>query len=101
MHGVQTAGDAQALLLFGLVGGSYSFFFTPMFSLLSRKHEYQADAFAAKHAHAGDLISSLLKLYKNNKAFLTSDRFYAGFYFSHPSAPERIAHLEKQVNQTV
>jgi STE24 endopeptidase len=93
MHGVRSMGNAQALLLFSLVGGTYTFLLTPLSSILSRKHEYEADKFASQHALAEDLVTSLLKLYRNNMAFLTSDSAYATFYFSHPSAPERVAHL--------
>tara|TARA_B100000965_G_C19547438_1_gene738530 strand:- start:863 stop:1570 length:708 start_codon:yes stop_codon:yes gene_type:complete len=70
-----------------------SFFIDPLFSVLSRKNEYQADNFASNHVDKNYLISSLVKLYKSNLAFLRPNKIYAIFYFSHPTVLERIENL--------
>ncbi len=84
-----------ALALFMLVSPVFSFFFTPLGSLASRKHEYEADGFAAQKSSAQDLISALVKLYQDNASTLTPDPIYTAFYSSHPPAPLRIANLQR------
>jgi STE24 endopeptidase len=84
-----------ALALFSLVIPVFTFFITPLGSLLSRKHEFEADSFAAEKTNANHLISALIKLYQDNAATLTPDRLYSAFYDSHPPAPIRIAHLNQ------
>ena len=84
-----------ALALFMLVSPVFGFFFTPLSSLASRKHEYEADGFAAEKSSAKDLISALVKLYQDNASTLTPDPLYTAFYSSHPPAPLRIAHLQR------
>jgi len=84
-----------ALALFMLVSPVFSFFFTPLSSLASRKHEYEADNFAAEKSSAQDLISALVKLYQDNASTLTPDPIYTAFYSSHPPAPLRIANLAR------
>lgn len=84
-----------ALALFMLVSPVFSFFFTPLSSLASRKHEYEADGFAAEKSSASDLISALVKLYQDNASTLTPDPIYTAFYSSHPPAPLRIANLKR------
>jgi len=84
-----------ALALFMLVSPVFSFFFTPLGSLASRKHEYEADNFAAEKSSAQDLISALVKLYQDNASTLTPDPIYTAFYSSHPPAPLRIANLQR------
>lgn len=88
---------ALALILFFLVLPVFSFFLTPLGNILSRKHEFQADAFAAKQASAPKLISALVKLYQDNAATLTPDPLYSHFYASHPPASQRIARLALSV----
>ena len=85
-----------ALALFMLVSPVFSFFFTPLASIASRKHEYEADGFAATKSSAKDLISALVKLYQDNTSTLTPDPIYTAFYSSHPPAPLRIANLQRQ-----
>jgi len=85
-----------ALTLFMLVSPVFSFFFTPLASIASRKHEYEADGFAATKSSAKDLISALVKLYQDNASTLTPDPIYTAFYSSHPPAPLRIANLQRQ-----
>jgi STE24 endopeptidase len=84
-----------ALALFMLVSPVFTFFFTPLGSLASRKHEYEADNFAASKSSASDLIAALVKLYQDNASTLTPDPIYTAFYSSHPPAPLRIANLQK------
>ncbi len=85
-----------ALALFMLVSPVFSFFFIPLASIASRKHEYEADGFAASKSSAKDLISALVKLYQDNASTLTPDPIYTAFYSSHPPAPLRIANLQRQ-----
>jgi STE24 endopeptidase len=84
-----------ALALFSLAIPVFTFFITPLGSLLSRKHEFEADAFAAEKTNPQHLVSALIKLYQDNAATLTPDRLYSAFYDSHPPAPIRIAHLHE------
>lgn len=85
--------DAMALLLFVLALPVFTFVFSPLSSILSRTHEFQADAFAAKHTQAGDLVSALVKMYEDNAATLTPDPLHSAFYDSHPPASVRIRQL--------
>ncbi|UCH52357.1 MAG: M48 family metallopeptidase, partial [Pseudomonadota bacterium] len=82
-----------ALILFILVGPVFTFFTQPLFAWGSRKHEFEADAFAADETSARNLVSALVKLYKDNAATLTPDPLHSAFYDSHPPAVVRIAHL--------
>ena len=85
--------DAMALILFMLVLPVFTFLFSPLTSITSRKHEFEADAFAAKHTKAQDLVSALVKLYEDNASTLTPDPLHSAFYDSHPPASMRIRHL--------
>ena len=96
-HFVSTNSTYMALMLFSLVVPVYTFFLEPISTWLSRKNEYEADTFAAEFADARDLISSLIKLYKENASTLTPDPIYSKFYHSHPPAIERISHLKSLV----
>lgn len=91
---VQAHSTALALLLFFLVVPVFTFPLHPLTSLYSRKHEYEADAYAARHAIPADLIHALVKLYQDNAATLTPDPLYSAFYDSHPPALLRIARLQ-------
>ncbi len=84
-----------ALVLFLLVIPIFLFPFEPLFSLYSRKHEFEADRFAAQNADASALRSALLKLYRDNATTLTPDPLYSAVYDSHPSAPQRLARLQQ------
>lgn len=84
---------AMALLLFFLVMPVFSFLLQPLSSLYSRKHEFEADEYAAQHASAENLTKALVKLYQDNAATLTPDPLHSAFYDSHPPAAIRIAHL--------
>ncbi|MGF6813713.1 STE24 endopeptidase [Paraburkholderia atlantica] len=82
-----------ALVLFFLALPVFMFFVTPLGSLSSRKHEFEADAFAATQTNAHDLINALVKLYEDNASTLTPDPLYTAFYYSHPPASQRIDRL--------
>jgi STE24 endopeptidase len=85
---------AVALLLFLLVVPLFTFFLSPLMAQLSRRHEFEADAYAVVHTDGRDLASALLKLYQDNASTLTPDPVYARFYYSHPPASERLARLQ-------
>jgi STE24 endopeptidase len=85
--------DAMALLLFALVLPVFTFPFSPLTSITSRKHEFEADAFAASHSDARDLVSALVKMYEDNASTLTPDPIHSAFYDSHPPASVRIRQL--------
>jgi STE24 endopeptidase len=92
--GVQQPSAHAALLLFMLASSPFMFFFTPLSAAWSRKHEFEADTFASQHANARELITALVKLYRDNATTLTPDAVHSRFYDSHPPALERIAFLE-------
>ncbi|MBI4809314.1 MAG: M48 family metallopeptidase [Nitrosomonadales bacterium] len=94
--GVTSQTTALALLLFFMALPVFTFLLHPLASAYSRKHEFEADAYAAQHTDANDLASALVKLYQDNAKTLTPDPVYATFYESHPPAPIRIAHLQKK-----
>ncbi len=85
---------AIALLLFFLVMPAFTFMLQPLASLYSRKHEFEADEYAADKASATDLVRALVKLYQDNAATLTPDPLHSAFYDSHPPAALRIARLQ-------
>lgn len=85
--------DALALILFLMVLPLAGAFTGPLFAQISRKHEFEADAFAAAQTSGADLASALLKLYQDNASTLTPDPVYVSFYYSHPPAGERLARL--------
>ena len=84
---------ALALLLFLLVVPVFASFVGPALAQLSRKHEFQADAYARSQSSGRDLANALLKLHEDNAATLTPDPLYVRFYYSHPPASERLAAL--------
>ncbi len=93
---VQTPSTAMALLLFFLVVPQFIFLLHPVTSFYSRKHEFEADHYATQHASVADLISALVKLYKDNASTLTPDPLHSVFYDSHPPATVRIARLQNR-----
>ncbi len=90
--------DALALILFMLALPVFTFLLAPLGSLSSRKHEFEADAFAAQHTDARDLVSALVKMYEDNASTLTPDPLHSAFYDSHPPASIRIRHLNRHLN---
>jgi STE24 endopeptidase len=95
--GVSTPSTYMALMLFMIMAPVIGFFMTPLMSMLSRKHEFEADAYASKQRNADLLIKALVKMYEENASTLTPDPIYSNFYDSHPPAPVRIEHLKKQL----
>ena len=85
--------DALALMLFMLAIPVFTFFISPLFAQLSRKHEFEADAYAIAQTSGADLSTALLKLYEDNASTLTPDPLFVKFYYSHPSASERLARM--------
>ena len=98
--GVGTPSTALALLLFFMIMPPFSFALLPLMSAYSRKHEFEADEYAARQTAAQDMVSALVKLYQDNAATLTPDPLYSKFYDSHPPAMARIAHLQSPHLQT-
>ncbi|MDO8208529.1 MAG: M48 family metallopeptidase [Gallionella sp.] len=90
------AHTALALLLFFMVMPVFSFFISPIMSAYSRRHEFEADAYAAQQTDSGELVNALVKLYQDNAATLTPDPLYSKFYDSHPPAAVRINNLQTQ-----
>jgi STE24 endopeptidase len=90
--------DALALLLFLLVAPVFSFFISPFFAQLSRRHEFEADAYAVSQTSGNDLSAALLKLYQDNASTLTPDPLYVKFYYSHPPASERLERMGAQAS---
>jgi STE24 endopeptidase len=91
--GVAQPSPHTALLLFTIVLPAFTFFLTPIGAWWSRKHEFEADEFAAQHANARELAAALVKLYRDNATTLTPDNLHSAFYDSHPPALVRIARL--------
>jgi STE24 endopeptidase len=91
--GVPAPSAAMALLLFIVAIPVFAFFLTPVMSWWSRRHEREADDFAAEHADAAKLAAALVKLFRDNAATLTPDRLHSAFFDSHPPALERIGRL--------
>lgn len=85
--------DALALLLFMLAAPVFTYFVSPLMAQFSRKHEFEADAFAVTQTSGQDLGNALLKLYEDNASTLTPDPVFVKFYYSHPPASERLARL--------
>lgn len=85
--------DGVALTLFVLVLPTFTFLLSPLASVYSRKHEYEADGYAVAHTSAADLRRALVKLYEDNAATLTPDPLHSAFYDSHPPAALRVARL--------
>ncbi|MEJ2060101.1 MAG: M48 family metallopeptidase [Gammaproteobacteria bacterium] len=94
--GVETPSLYMALLLFIMVGPVFGFFLNPLFAWRSRRHEFEADEFAAEQTDGRALIRALVQLYRENASTLTPDPLHSIFYDSHPPAAVRIQHLNAQ-----
>ena len=92
--GVRQASTHAALMLFLMIAPVFTFFAQPLMAWGSRRHEFQADDYAAEQADAKAMVSALVKLYEENASTLTPDPLYSAFYDSHPPAALRIAHLQ-------
>jgi STE24 endopeptidase len=95
--GVLQPSNHMALLMFLMVSPVFTFFLQPVSAWFSRKHEFEADDYAASQASALDLVHALVKLYRENASTLTPDPLYSAFYDSHPPAPVRVAHLSAKL----
>ncbi|MBI1425399.1 MAG: M48 family metalloprotease [Gammaproteobacteria bacterium] len=95
--GIQSPSMHAALVLFILLMSVLGVYVQPLFSYFSRRHEFEADDFAASQSDARDLIRALVKLYEENASTLTPDPLYSAFHDSHPPAPVRIAHLSTKI----
>ena len=98
--GAPAGSDAVALVLFLLAAPVFTQFFRPLGAWLSRRHEFEADAFAAEHADAEALVRALVKLYRDNASTLTPDPLYSAWHHSHPPALARVARLESHRRTT-
>jgi STE24 endopeptidase len=94
--GIEQISTYIALLLFVMISPAFTFFLQPIFSFISRQHEFEADDFAANQAQTENLITALVSLYRENANTLTPDPLYSAFHDSHPPAPIRIAHLKNK-----
>jgi len=94
--GINQTSTYIALLLFVMISPAFTFFLQPLFSFISRQHEFEADDFAAGQAQTENLITALVSLYRENANTLTPDPLYSAFHDSHPPAPIRIAHLKNK-----
>ena len=94
--GINQTSTYIALLLFVMISPAFTFFLQPLFSFISRQHEFEADDFAANQAQTENLITALVSLYRENANTLTPDPLYSAFHDSHPPAPIRIAHLKNK-----
>ena len=92
--GVETASTHAALILFMMILPVFTYFISPLFSALSRKHEFEADEFAHSNSDYKALISALVNMYRDNANTLTPDPVHSMFYDSHPPAMIRINRLE-------
>lgn len=93
------ASHGVALILFSIAVPVFLFPLAPLTSLFSRKHEFEADAFAVRYSNGGALISALVKLFSDNAATLTPDPLYSAFYSSHPDAAIRIATIQSEMRK--
>ncbi len=85
-----------ALVLFMLALPVFTFVASPLAALYSRRHEFEADGYAARNASASALVAALVKLYEDNASTLTPDPLHSAFYDSHPPAAARIARLDAE-----
>jgi len=96
--GVSIQANATALLLFMMASPAFTLFLQPAMAYFQRRYEFEADDFASHYAKPGDLVSALVKLYRDNASTLTPDPLYSAFHYSHPPAAVRIANLEAKAS---
>jgi STE24 endopeptidase len=89
----------MALVLFMMVAPPFTFFLQPLMAWLSRRHEFEADAYAVRQSNGGDLTRALVKMYRENASTLTPDPLYSAFHDSHPPAAVRISHISGNMHQ--
>ena len=95
--GVSASSTYMALLLFMMISPLFSIYLQPVMAFFSRKHEFEADDYAAQQSNATTLIQALVKLYEENASTLTPDPVFSAFHDSHPPAPVRVAHLSSKI----
>jgi STE24 endopeptidase len=95
--GVTQSSNHAALVLFMLVAPAFTFGLSPVMSYFSRKHEFEADAYAVRNSSGKALATALVKMYEDNASTLTPDPAYSAWHDSHPPAPVRINHIEQQL----
>lgn len=95
--GVTQNSHHTALVLFMLVAPAFTFGLSPVMSYFSRKHEFEADAYAVRNSSGEALAAALVKMYEDNASTLTPDPVYSAWHDSHPPAPVRIDHIEQQL----
>ena len=95
--GISEASTYMALILFIMVSPVFSLYLQPLMAYFSRKHEFEADDYAAQQSNAAVLIQALVKLYEENASTLTPEPIYSAFHDSHPPAPVRVAHLSRKL----
>ena len=98
--GITRPSPWMALMLFMMVMPVFAFFLQPLMAMLSRKHEFEADAYAVRQSSGADLTRALVKMYRENASTLTPDPLYSAFHDSHPPAPVRIAHISANMGTT-
>ncbi len=97
--GVSQPSPYMALMLFMMITPAFTFFLQPLMARLSRKHEFEADAYAVQQSSGSDLVQALVKMYKENASTLTPDPLYSAFHDSHPPAPVRISQISGNMKQ--
>ncbi len=97
--GASQASPYMALVLFTMVAPPFSLFLQPLMARLSRRHEFEADAYAVNQSSGSDLTRALVKMYRENASTLTPDPLYSAFHDSHPSAAVRISHISGTMHQ--
>jgi STE24 endopeptidase len=97
--GVSLPSDYMALMLFMMAAPVFTFFLHPLLARLSRKHEFEADAYAVTQSSGHDLVTALVKMYRENASTLTPDPLYSAFHDSHPPAPVRISHISGRLQE--
>ncbi len=96
--GISQPSSWMTLMLFMMVLPVFTFILQPLLSSLSRKHEFEADAYAVKQSSGQDLVNALVKMYRENASTLTPDPLYSAWHDSHPPAPVRIDHIYGSMN---
>jgi STE24 endopeptidase len=97
--GASQASPYMALVLFMMAAPPFVFFLQPMMARLSRRHEFEADAYAVSQSSGNDLVKALVKMYRENASTLTPDPLYSAFHDSHPPAAVRISHISGKLQQ--
>ena len=98
--GLERPSNHGALVLFTLVSSPFTFYLGPLMNLLSRKHEYEADRFAATTLHDGrPMEEALIKLTVENLSNLTPDPWYSAYHYSHPTPAERISAIRRYATE--